>query len=82
MGFVAHSVDTARVNPAIVKVKECAHGDGVIDALVGETDRVQLLNVFGLNIVRITIHLANEPHESFFGFGQGRSFEVFEDTLH
>ena len=69
MRLVAHGMDTAGVDPPIVEVEQRANRDGVVYGLVTVTGRMQALNVVRLNIVGITIHLLNKPHQSLFRFG-------------
>ena len=81
MRFVTHSVYAAGIDPAIVKVEQRANGDRVIDRFIGVTRRMQCLDVITLNIVRVMVHLANEPHQSLFCFGQRGRFNIGKDTF-
>ena len=80
--FIAHGVNAARVDPAIVEVEERADGDGVVDCFVGEAGLVERCDVGRLNGKGIAVHFVHEAEESFLRLGEERSFEVREDAGH
>src|SRR5437764_10348039 len=45
MGFIAHGMNAAGVNPAVVKIEEGADGDRVVDGLIGVPGGMQQLNI-------------------------------------
>ena len=43
VGFAAHRLDSARINPTIIKIEQSTYSEGVIDRLVGVAHSVQFL---------------------------------------
>ena len=82
VGFVAHGVDAAGINPTIVEIEERADGDGVIDGFVGKTGGVQSGDIGRANGDRIFIHLTDKAEQSFIGIAQFRSFEIGDHAVH
>ena len=82
MSFVAHRVYSTRINPAIVEIEECAHGDRVIDRFIGIANVVQRLYIAPLDVYRIVIHFPNKAQQRFFRFGQRRRFEIRQNARH
>ena len=74
-------MNTAGIDPAVIEVKQRAHGDGVVDSFVGIADLVQRLHIFELNIHGISIYFANESHECLFRFGETRGLDIGEDAI-
>jgi hypothetical protein len=80
VGFIAHGMDAACVDPAVVEIEERADGDGVVDGFVGEAGGMQHVDVAGLDVDGIFVHFAHEAEESFVGLGEQGGFEVCENT--
>jgi hypothetical protein len=65
--FIAHGVDAACIDPAIVEIEQGADGDRIVDCFVGESGGVECFDIGGLDGNGITIHFSDEPKESFLG---------------
>ncbi len=78
--FIAHGMNAAGVDPAIVEIEQGADGDCIIDRFVGEPSLVEGLDVGGLNGNGIAIHFSDEAKESFVPIGKKRSLEVRKDA--
>lgn len=63
MRVVGECVNPGGVDPAIVKVEQCADSDGEIDRLVGPTVFIQPPHVVRCNVGRIPIDFRNEPEQ-------------------
>jgi len=55
----------ARVNPAIVEIKQSAHTDSVIDRFVSPACALRRVYVFLLDLIRRAIHFFDELEQSF-----------------
>jgi hypothetical protein len=71
VGFCGHVLYAGRVNPAIVEVEETAHGDGVVDGLLGPSGALDFVNIGPANLVRCAIDLIQEGEERFLRIIQG-----------
>ena len=82
MRFVTHGVDTTRIDPAIIEIKQRAHGDGIVNRLIAVARFVQNLNIRRPDVDGIAINLLNEPEQCLFLVAQQGRFYVFKDTFH
>ena len=81
MGFIAHRMYAARINPSVVEIEKRTNGNGVVDLFVGIADRVQRFDVRRADRIRLCVHLLNETHQRFFRFRQARGFQIGEHAL-
>ena len=79
MGFFAQRVNAGGVDPPIIEVEERANRNSVIDRGVRPASFVQRGDIRRPDVNRIAIYLIDEAQQRFFGFGQPRRFEVFDD---
>lgn len=80
MGFVAHRMYSAGVNPPIIEIKQGAHSERVIDCFICIPHLVKCLNIRRCNRRRIEIYLSDEAKESFLFSRQRRCLGVFQDA--
>jgi len=81
MRFIAHGLNAAGIDPAIVKVEQGADGDGVVNDFVSVAGRMQEVDIGRADVHRFAIHFSHKPHERFFGLGEQRCFEIGEDAV-
>lgn len=61
MGLVAHRMDTACINPAIVEIEQRADRDGIVDSFIGKAHLVKRGDVLGVDIDRVFIYFLYKP---------------------
>jgi hypothetical protein len=81
VGGVAHCVNPAGINPAVVEIEQRTDRDGVIDCFVREAGLVKGGNVGWLDIDGISIHLFHETKERLFRIGEAAGFKIFENAF-
>ena len=77
-----HLVDAARVNPAIVEIKEAANQDGIVDRLVGETMLVKRVDVFLGHGGTVAVHLFDVGQERFLRVWDRRRPVISENRVY
>ena len=78
--LIGKRVYSTRIDPAIVEVEQCAHGDGIVNSFVIPAHRVQGLHVLGGNLGRVVIHFVDKAKERLLGLGDGRSAVIFQNS--
>ena len=68
MRLVAHCMNAARINPAVIEVEKRAHRDRIINRFIRIACRMQRADIARLNRDRIAIHFVNKTEEGFFLF--------------
>ena len=58
-------MNTRRVNPAVVEIKQRAHVDGVIDGFVSPARALHRVHVFLLDLIRRAVHFFDELEQGF-----------------
>ncbi len=80
--LIAHRVNAARVDPAIVEVEQRADRDGVIDGFIRIAGLVQSFDIQRLNGNGIAIDLADEAEQRFLGIGKRRTLWIGQNSRH
>src|ERR1035441_3509853 len=76
VGLFRQRMDTARINPAIVKIEQRAHCNGEVDRLVVPSQRAQRKHIVGGNSRRLVVYLVHKSKQRFVLFIQRRSLEI------
>ena len=76
VGLFGQRMDTAGIDPAIVKIEQRAHGDGEIDRLVIPSQCAQRNHVVGGNSRRIVVHFVHKSKQRFVLFIERGSFQI------
>ncbi len=69
MGFIAHRVNTARINPAVIKIEQRANCQRIINSFVCIAHLMQRSDVSRTNIHRVKINLTDKPEQRFLWIG-------------
>lgn len=80
MGFIAHGVDAACIDPAIIEIKKCADGDGVVNGFIRVAGCMKALNIGGLNRNRIVVDLSDKAEQSFLRLSKPGTFNIGKDS--
>jgi hypothetical protein len=74
--FVGERVNTARVDPAVVEVEECAHSDSQVDGVILSAHGMERLHIVFRDSRRVMIHFIDEAKQSLVLLVQSRAFEI------
>ena len=83
-GFVVlrrHVVHAGGVDPAVVKIKQPADGDGIEDGLIGPAGAPHLVRIGGGYFIRAVVHFFDEGQEHFLFRAQSRAAEILQHAL-
>ena len=69
------------IDPAVVKVKQPAHCDGIEDSLIGPAGAPHLFCIRGRQFIGAMVHFLDEGEEDFLLVAQSCAAEVPQDTL-
>lgn len=81
MRGVAHGMNAAGVDPAVVEIEQRTDGDRIIDGVIAEPDSVQSGDIVRLHGYRVFVHLADEAQHCLFWFRQRGSLDISEDSI-
>ncbi len=81
MGFIAHCMNTARINPAVIKVEQRANCQRIINCFVCIANCMQSVDVSRANVHRVKINFAYEPEQRLLRIGKGRRLRVGEHSV-
>jgi hypothetical protein len=79
---IAHRVNAASINPAIVEIEERANRNRVVDRFIAIANRVQSSNVFRLDPNRISIHFPYKTKKLFLRIRQRAALRILQHTFH
>jgi len=82
MGFIAHRVNTARINPAVIKIEQRANRQRIINCFVRVARLMQSLDIGGANIHGIEINLTHEPEQRFLFVGKRGRLRIGKHPIH
>jgi hypothetical protein len=82
MGRVAHRVNTAGVDPAVIEIEQGTNGNGVVNRLVAEAGVMENRDVGGLDGRGLFIDLSHKTEERFLGIRERAGFEILQHTRH
>ena len=78
MGFIAHRMHAARVDPSIVEIEQSTYSDGVIDRFVRIAGLMESFDIRRLDGYGIGIYFTNKAEESFFRLAELRGIGVLK----
>ena len=82
VGFIAHWMDAARIDPPVVEIEQRADSNRIVDGLVREASLVEDRDIRWMNGNGIVVHLSNKAKQNLLRFGEERCFDVGEHARH
>lgn len=82
MGFIAHCVNTACINPAVIEVEQRAHRQRVVNGFVRVAHLMQSFDVSRANIHRVEINFTYKPEQRFLLIGKSRRLRIGKHAIH
>jgi len=80
VGGCRHIAHTRSVNPFIVKIEECAHGDGIVQRLLAPARSPYLLYVFLLKPTGLPVHFLDECKQRLLSIGDRSSSIILQHS--